>query len=180
MVIQGQKEALVDLTCSHSWDSSYWRGGATDLFNGKTWSISKASVADLTTEAEPHAVCLIHTTRLPPRHTKLVRARVDQAGEKSFTQLKSTREVLEQRGLPMGVAEPDTGGFLTRGVQNPSMEPLSICKPVLQRKTLHPTLPGGHQREKSHSLLRQKVQLPQRRSVWRRQPPERYMYTCAA
>ena len=111
---------------------------ATDLFSSKLWDISEAHSLpgphqpQETTRppAEPPMVCLIKATRLPARHVKLVRARIDCPWEKSFSLFESAKESLEQEGLQMedGVAEPDESGIVTLAVQNHSPEPVCLKK----------------------------------------------------
>ena len=111
---------------------------ATDLFSSKLWNISEAHSLpgphqpQETTRppAEPPMVRLINATRLPARHVKLVRARIDCPWEKSFSLFESAKESLEQEGLQMedGVAEPDESGVVTLTVQNHSSEPVCLKK----------------------------------------------------
>ena len=111
---------------------------ATDLFSSKLWNISEAHSLpgphqpQETTRppAEPPMVRLINATRLPARHVKLVRARIDCPWEKSFSLFESAKESLEQEGLQMedGVAEPDERGVVTLTVQNHSPEPVCLKK----------------------------------------------------
>ncbi len=83
----------------------------------------------------PVVVRLIQTTRLPPQHSKRVRARVDCRSVKACTLFQPENETLERRGLQMedGAAEADEGGFLTLAVQNHSLGPVHLKKGEILR-----------------------------------------------
>ena len=109
----------------------------TDLFNGKKWDLSESQTVSTPPVEAPRAVSprfpvvnLINATRLPARHSKFVRARLDNPKEKSFTLFEPAKEALKEVGLLMeeGVAQPDASGFLTLIVQNHSFSPVCLKK----------------------------------------------------
>lgn len=113
----------------------------TDLLSGKAWKLSvpepqphtpqlrEATDPVSTLHEEPLVLRLVHATRLPARHAKLVRARMDGLLEdKSFILFEPSTKMRGARGLQMedGAAELDENGFLTLAVLNYNLEPVCL------------------------------------------------------
>ena len=73
-------------------------------------------------------VRLLTATRLPPRHTEIVQARVDGSGHRS-TSLLVPEVQWESKGLRMeeAVLEPDGEQCVTLPIQNPTCEPVCLA-----------------------------------------------------
>ncbi len=153
-VVQVQKPAPVDLLIGTDVQPQlgflFLESGqdatATNLLDGKRWNVSEAQSQPVTEQPQedslpaeaaeegrneaPVVVSLIQATRLPARHSKLVRAHVDCRSVKAFTLFQPENETLERRGLQMedGAAEADEGGFPTLAIQNHSLGPVHLKK----------------------------------------------------
>ena len=167
MVVQVQKGAPIDLLIGTDVQTqlgflfldSCPDGPAVDLLNGKVWSVSELQTPSVIPQLEkltpptetPQGISsecpvvrLINATRLPARHSKLVRAHVTGLREQSHTLFEPAKETLEQQGVLMevGVTEPDGGGFITLAIQNHSFGPVCLKKGQILGQMQQATLLG--------------------------------------
>ena len=109
---------------------------AKDLLQGKEWAVGEVPVAKSPPEETPSSplpapvVRLIQATRLPARHVKLVRARVDAGTQGTPSLFEPAEDILEKRGLVMdhSLTEPDEDCCVVLAIHNPSFEPVHLEK----------------------------------------------------
>lgn len=109
-------------------------GPAKDLLQEKAWAVSEVLLLEPNPEEslpQPAPVVhLIQATRLPARHVKLVRARVDAERSATPTLFEPAESMLGERGLVMdsSLTEPDQEQRVILAIHNPSREPVHLQK----------------------------------------------------
>ena len=103
-------------------------GTAIDLLGEEKWEVTPTGLQRdgvLPTELpeQPAVVRLVTAVRLPARHVKCVRARVDDFHERGTVIFESEGELLREKGLVLedAVIEPDAGHCVTLMVHNNSL-----------------------------------------------------------
>ena len=131
---------------------------AKDLLQEKAW-VSNVPLVEIGPAESPPlpapVVHLIQAARLPVRHVKLVRARVDMERQDTSTLFEPAENLLEKRGLVMDSSptKPDTDQCVILVIHNPSCEPVRLKKgQVLGKLQEAKVLPVGSEERDSHTV----------------------------